>query len=152
MLRTAASLFIVMAASVWAAEASQAAAPAAPAAGPTSPYSYNADGRRDPFQNLVGTGGDAKAAPPRSGEGLAAMTVDEVTVRGVMQSRGQFVAMVQGTDKRTYLIRQGDKLSDGIVKSVAPEGLVLLQDVNDPRAKEKTREVRKPLRASEEKE
>jgi Tfp pilus assembly protein PilP len=143
----AAAFVVAMAAPAWAAEASQAAA--APAAAPTAPYSYNADGRRDPFQSLVGTGGDAKAAPPRSGEGLAAMTVDEVTVRGVMQSRGQFVAMVQGTDKRTYLIRQGDKLSDGIVKSVAPDGLVLLQEVDDPRAREKTREVRKTLRAPE---
>lgn len=142
----AVALFAVMAASASAAESSQTAAPPAST---VAPYSYNADGRRDPFQSLVGTGGDAKAAPPRSGEGLAGMTVDEVSVRGVVQSRGQFVAMVQGPDKRTYLIRQGDKLSDGIVKSVAPDGLVLLQDVNDPRAKEKAREVRKPLRAPE---
>jgi type IV pilus assembly protein PilP len=139
-------LVVAAAAPVLAAEQNQADAPVA---GPAAPYTYNPDGRRDPFQSLTGTGGDQKSPPPRAGEGLAGMTVDEVTVRGVMQSRGQFVAMVQGPDKRTYLIRQGDKLSDGIVKSVAPDGLVLLQDVNDPRAKEKTREVRKPLHAPE---
>ena len=48
-----------------------------------APYSYNAEGRRDPFQSLVGTGGDAKAAPQRSGEGLAGMTVNELSLRGM---------------------------------------------------------------------
>ena len=66
-----------------------------------------------------------------------------------MQSRERLVAMVQGPDNRTYLIHQGDKLADGVVKSITPVGVVLVQDVSDPRAKEKTREVRKPLRTLE---
>ena len=140
------ALAFALAATALAAEPNQAGAVSP---GQSAPYTYNPEGRRDPFQSLTGTGGDDKAAPRRGGEGVAGMTVDEVSVRGVMQSRGQFVAMVQGPDKRTYLIRQGDKLSDGIVKSVAPDGLVLLQDVSDPRAKDKTREVRKMLRAPE---
>ena len=57
--------------------------------------------------------------------------------------------MVQGPDNRTYLIHQGDKLADGVVKSITPQGLVLVQDVSDPRASDKTREVRKALRTSE---
>jgi len=68
-------------------------------------------------------------------------------VRGIMQSRERLVAMVQGSDNRTYLIHQGDKLADGVVKSITPQGLVLVQDVSDPRAKEKTREVRKLLKS-----
>jgi hypothetical protein len=35
------------------------------------------------------------------------------------------------------------------VKSITPQGLVLIQEVDDPRASEHTREVRKPLRSAE---
>ncbi|MBS1819389.1 MAG: pilus assembly protein PilP [Acidobacteria bacterium] len=126
-----------------------AAAPQTPAPEPAAPYNYNADGRRDPFLSLIGGGGDAKPAPRQATAGLGGIRVDELSVRGIMQSRERLVAMVQGPDNRTYLIHQGDKLADGMVKSVTPQGLVLVQDVNDPRAREKSREVRKPLRSPE---
>ena len=125
------------------------AAPVAPAGPPSgASFTYSPDGRRDPFQSLIGTGGDPKAAKPAAA-GIAGIRVDELSVRGIMQSRERLVAMVNGPDNRTYLIHQGDKLADGVVKSITPQGLVLVQDVSDPRAKEKTREVRKLLRSSE---
>lgn len=97
---------------------------------------------------MVGTGGDPKVAKPTAA-GIAGIRVDELSVRGIMQSRERLVAMVNGPDNRTYVIHQGDKLADGVVKSITPQGLVLVQDVSDPRAKEQTREVRKLLRSSE---
>ncbi len=127
-----------------------AQAPAPPAEPSAAPYKYNPDGRRDPFQSLTDVATSAPKAPLKTtGEGLAAMRVDEVAVRGILQARDRYVAMVQGSDKRTYVVHQGDKLADGVVKSVTAEGLVLVQDVSDPKAKEKTREVRKPLRSPE---
>ena len=45
------------------------------------------------------------------------MTVGEISVRGIMQSRGALVAMVQGPDNKTYIVHQGDKLLDGTIKS-----------------------------------
>lgn len=126
------------------------AQPAAPVDQPAAPlYTYNPDGRRDPFQSLTGTGGDSKSVPKPTAAGIAGIRVDELSVRGIMQSRERLVAMVQGPDNRTYLIHQGDKLADGMVKSITPQGLVLVQDVSDSRAKEKTREVRKLLRTPE---
>jgi Tfp pilus assembly protein PilP len=117
---------------------------------PAAPYRYNADGRRDPFVSLLGTGGDSKLPAKRTGEGLAAMRVEEVAVRGIVLSRERLVAMVQGPDNKSYVVHQGDKLADGVVKSVVADGLVLVQQVSDPLSKEKTREVRKPLRAPNE--
>lgn len=118
---------------------------------PAAPYNYDADGRRDPFLSLTGggSGSDAKALPKPTVAGIAGIRIDELSVRGIMQSRERLVAMVQGPDNRTYLIHQGDKLADGVVKSITPQGLVLVQDVSDPRAKEKTRDVRKLLRSPE---
>ena len=125
-----------------------AQAPAVPAPQAT-PYNYNAEGRRDPFLGLSNGSADGKSVAKPTAAGIAGIRVDELSVRGIMQSRERLVAMVQGTDNRTYVIHQGDKLADGVVKSITPQGLVLVQDVTDPHATEKTREVRKPLRTPE---
>jgi Tfp pilus assembly protein PilP len=77
------------------------------------------------------------------------MGVGEISVRGVMQSKGSLVAMIQGPDNKTYIVRQGDKLLDGVIKSVTPQGLVVVQEVNDPLSLVKQREVRKFLRGLE---
>jgi len=126
--------------------ASKTAASTAPAT--PENYTYQTGGRRDPFTSLIGTGTEPRA-PLQRGEGLAGMMVNELTVRGVMQSRGAFLAMVQGPDKKTYVVHAGDKFMDGTVKTVNAQGLVIVQNVNDPLSIEKQREVRKLLRSLE---
>ena len=135
-----------------------AAAPAQPGSATAPPpaatppaqeaYTYRADGRRDPFLNLVGLGNDVKMTS-RKNEGPTGLSLGEISVRGVMQSRGSLVAMIQGPDNKTYIVHQGDKLLDGTIKTVTPQGLVVVQEVNDPLSLIKTREVRKLLRSLE---
>jgi len=134
-----------------AAPASQPAAPQPQAPPPALPdaYSYNPDGRRDPFLSLLGAGADRGGPQAKRGDGVAAMTVAEISVRGILQSRGMLIAMVQGPDNRTYMLRQGDHLADGAVQAVTAEGLVIVQEVNDPLSLVKQRVVRKPLRSLE---
>jgi len=115
---------------------------------PQETYTYQALGRRDPFLNLLGTGRDTGTAT-RRGEGPASMTTAEVSVRGVLQSRGALVAMITGPDGKTYVVHQGDKLADGNIKSITPQGLIVIQEVNDPLSLVKQREVTKLLRALE---
>jgi Tfp pilus assembly protein PilP len=128
----------------------QAAAAQTPASEPApgGMYAYQSDGRRDPFVSLLGIGADSRGAQKRA-EGAAGLAVAELSVRGVMQSRGALVAMVQGPDNRTYIVHQGDKLLDGTIKSITPQGLVIVQEVNDPLSLAKQREVRKLLRSIE---
>lgn len=138
-----------------AAQAKHADAPAAekPAdteAPSSDAYSYASDGRRDPFLSLLGSGGgDPKGAPKRT-DGPPTFLVGEISVRGIVQTRAQVVAMVQGPDNKTYLVHQGDKLADGVIKTVTPQGLVVVQDISDPLSIQKQREVRKLLRSLEE--
>ena len=122
--------------------------PAAATPPPQDPYTYRAEGRRDPFLNLIGTGPDAKQTS-RRGEGPTGLTVGEITVRGIMQSRGALIAMIQGPDNKTYIVHQGDKLLDGTIKTITPEGLVIVQEVKDPLSLIKQREIRKLLRSLE---
>jgi len=131
---------------------------AAPAAGTASPalqpsgFTYNAEGRRDPFVNLLrrGSGVDMTAnAGPRP-NGLKGLAAGEVTLKGTMASKGAYVAILQGSDSRTYVVRAGEKLYDGQVRSITADSMVILQQVNDPLSKETQREVRKVLRQTEE--
>jgi len=113
-------------------------------------FTYNPEGRRDPFISLLRRGTDARggttAARPA---GLAGLGVAEVTLRGTVQSREGFVAILQGADQKAYLVRPGDKLFDGTIRSVSQNDVVILQQVNDPLSLEKQREVRKVLRQIE---
>ena len=134
-------------------------APANPPAGapqasskPPAPenYTYEPAGRRDPFINALGTGTSTEPRPiSRRGEGAAGWTVAEISVRGILQSRGALVALVQGPDNKTFLVHQGDKFLDGTVKTITPQALIIVQEVNDPLSLVKQREIRKQLRTLE---
>ena len=112
-------------------------------------FTYNPEGRRDPFVSLADRGADTRAGTGSRPAGLAGLGASEVTLRGTLRSRDGFVAMLQGSDQKTYIVRPGDKLFDGTVSTISQNDLVILQQVNDPLSIEKQREVRKGLRQAE---
>ena len=126
------------------AQASQA--PAGPSAAPA--FVYNPEGRRDPFVSLL------KRADTRSRQGkqpaaggVSGFLVSELVLKGIMQSRNEYLALVTGPDAKTYLVRVNDRLQDGSVRAITADALVCLQDVSDPLSLTKQREVRLTLRA-----
>jgi type IV pilus assembly protein PilP len=121
-----------------------AAAPAAPA---PEAYTYDPAGRRDPFVSLLARG--LEPAAGKKTTGLGSLTTGEVMLRGVMQSRNSYVALLSGPDGKTYSARANDRLVDGVIRSVTPQGIVIMQEVNDPLSLVKQREVRKGLRTAE---
>jgi Tfp pilus assembly protein PilP len=129
------------------------AQPTAEAPAPADPkgYSYNPEGRRDPFVSLVrrGTDAAANATGPRK-PGLPGLGVGEVTLKGTMASRGGYLGLLRGADAKTYIVRPGDRLLDGAVQAVTADAVVILQQVDDPLSVQKEREVRKTLRQTEE--
>jgi len=112
-------------------------------------FTYDPAGRRDPFISLVGRGSSADTSGARPA-GLPGMLINEVSLKGIMKERSGFIALVQGTDKKTYAVRQGQRLLDGAVKSITADAVVFSQDVNDPLSLVKQKEVRKSLRSGEE--
>jgi Tfp pilus assembly protein PilP len=112
-------------------------------------FTYNPEGRRDPFVSLAGRGADTGADGGSRPAGLAGLATEELTLRGTLRSRDGFVAMLQGADQKTYIVRPGDKLFDATVSSISQNDLVILQQVNDPLSLETQREVRKGLRQVE---
>jgi Tfp pilus assembly protein PilP len=120
---------------------------------PPANFEYSVDGRRDPFLSLVNRGADTRGTgnqPVKRAEGVPGLMTSEITVRGIVLTRGTWVAMVAGIDGKVYSVRAGDKLADGVVREVTAEAVVIMQEVNDPLSLAKQREVRKLLRGGEE--
>ncbi len=135
-----------------AAKAPAASAPADNLPSPPDDFTYSAGGRRDPFVPLTRKTGqvlDVSAAGRRSG--AAGLLVDELTVKGIVLSNGNYVAMVSGPGtSQTFSVRAGSRLFDGTVQSITPRAVVIQQQVSDPLSLQKQREVRKLLRTQEE--
>jgi Tfp pilus assembly protein PilP len=119
---------------------------------PSAPdaYHYDPQGRRDPFQSLIGPAPKLQAGqrPP----GPPGFLIDEIKIQGVVKTRQQgLVAMVNGPDNKGYLMKIGDKVLDGEVIRITPNSIVFRQEVNDPTRIERFREVVKELSSESQK-
>lgn len=95
-------------------------------------FSYNPEGRRDPFRSPFGDLGDTTKRPA----GLAGMLVAEVDLVGVVHdSSSGDVGMVMGSDSKGYFLHVGDQVFDGTVLAIDPDhGTVTFrQQIDDPR-------------------
>ncbi len=113
---------------------------------PTSPdaYHYDPQGRRDPFQSLIGPA--PKLQPGQRPPGPPGFLIDEIKLQGVVKTRAQgLIAMVNGPDNKGYLLRVSDKVLDGEVIRITSSSVVFRQEVNDPTRIERFREVVKDL-------
>ena len=101
-------------------EAAQAVvqAPAGP------PGSYNPEGRRDPFKNLM-AGRDVKEKT--GAEGLMQLSVADMTLIGILKYRGKLTAIVTGPQGFPFNMKVGDAFADGYVLSVGENQVVFRQ-------------------------
>jgi len=129
------------------AQGTAAGQPAATTAPAPEAYTYDPSSRRDPFVSLLSRGIEPAAGKRLTG--LGGITTGETMLRGVLQSRNSYVALISGPDGKTYSAHANDRLFDGVIRSVTPEGIVIMQEVNDPLSLVKQREVRKGLRIAE---
>lgn len=131
------------------APAVQPPAPGSAAGRPDDRAAYDPSGRRDPFVSLLQIG-ETKLPVAGRPRGVKGLLVSELSLRGVLRSKGQLVAIVQAPDNKTYTVHPGDALFDGTVKVVAQDAVIFVQRVDDPLSPVKQREIRKTLRVSEE--
>jgi Tfp pilus assembly protein PilP len=144
----------------------EAAAPAAAEAARTpldvelevGGYSYNSQGRRDPFVSLQRPVA-ADRGPKTRKPGMEGFLIQEVALKGIVKTTGGgmgvaqrsgFIAMFLGADGKSYFVTTGQRLYDGVITGVDATSVTFRQEVTDPLSPVKTREVRKSLYASEE--
>jgi Tfp pilus assembly protein PilP len=107
-------------------------------------YRYDPQGRRDPFQSLIGPA--PKLQPGQRPPGPPGFLIDEIKLQGIIRTKQQgLIAMINGPDNKGYLIKVGDKVLDGEVIRLTPSSVVFRQEVNDPTRIERFREVVKDL-------
>jgi hypothetical protein len=106
-----------------------------------SPYTYEIRGRRDPFRSLL-----IRKQVERSGiAGPAGMTVDEFELQGTIRTKTGWIAMMRGSDNRSYLLKTGTVLFDGEVTGISQSEVSFRQNVNDPASPKPFRDVVKSL-------
>ena len=80
---------------------------------PVRPFSYDPEGRRDPFRSLrepdTGTGRP---------EGIGGLAVEELDLVGIVKHPDGDVALVIGPDDTGYFLRAGDSIFNGAVIAV----------------------------------
>jgi Tfp pilus assembly protein PilP len=106
-------------------------------------YRYDPQGRRDPFQSLIGP--RPPLPPGQRPPGVPGFLVDEMKLEGVVKTRQGFVGVVMGPDNKGYDVHVGDKALDGEVIRITPTSVVFRQEVNDPTRIERYKEVVKEI-------
>ena len=112
-------------------------------------FTYNPQGRRDPFVSLqrpVTAEEGVRGKRP----GLEGMLIQEIALKGIVRTPRGFIAMLQGTDGKSYFAQHGQKLADGVVTSIEAAVVTFRQDVTDPLSVVKVRELKKSLYQIEE--
>jgi Tfp pilus assembly protein PilP len=121
-------------------------------------FSYNPQGRRDPFVSLQRPVA-ADRGPKTRKPGMEGFLIQEIALKGIVRTKGGglgtaarpgFIAVFLGADGKSYFVTTGQRLYDGSIVGVDATSVTFRQEVTDPLSPVKTREVRKSLYASEE--
>ncbi|MCX7895100.1 MAG: pilus assembly protein PilP [Thermoanaerobaculum sp.] len=106
-------------------------------------FSYDPAGRRDPFRSLLA--GRSREEMGQRPPGLPGMGVEEIKLQGIIKLPEGFVALIQGTDNLSYIIKPGTVLYDGTVEKIEPGKVTFKVNVADPRSLKPYREVVRTL-------
>jgi Tfp pilus assembly protein PilP len=121
-------------------------------------YSYNPQGRRDPFVSLQRPVA-ADRGPKTRKPGMEGFLIQEVALKGIVKTGGGgagiatrpgYIAIFLGTDGKSYFVTTGQRLYDGVITAVDATSVSFRQEVTDPLSPVKTRDLKKSLYGTEE--
>jgi type IV pilus assembly protein PilP len=114
-----------------------------------SGYSYNPQGRRDPFVSLLKPVSADQGVKTRR-PGMEGFLIQEVALKGIVRTPRGYTAMLLGTDGKSYFVQEGQRLFDGVVTKIDATAVTFRQEITDPLSTVKSRDVKKTLYPSEE--
>ena len=112
-------------------------------------YSYNPQGRRDPFVSLLKPVSADQGVKTRR-PGMEGFLIQEVALKGIVRTPKGYTAMLLGTDGKSYFVQEGQRLFDGVVTKIDATAVTFRQEITDPLSTVKSRDVKKTLYPSEE--
>jgi hypothetical protein len=86
----------------------------------TGPVAYNAEGRRDPFRDLLG--GGELGTKTGAGEGQGA--IEDLILIGIIKAKKGYTAVIGAAQGFPRFMNIGDKLADGYILSISPNQVV----------------------------
>ncbi len=114
-------------------------------------FTYNPQGRRDPFMSLIRPAEDSgnKVRKP----GIEGFLIDELYLKGIIEHpkhKGTLWGFFQAADGKSYWGGVGTRLFDGEIIAIDKANVTFRQDVTEALSPVRTREKKKSLYASEE--
>jgi hypothetical protein len=126
---------------------------------PPGGYTYNPQGRRDPFVSLTRPVAAGDKGLRTRKPGMEGFLIQEVALKGIVKvdgsgtgpaARAGYIAIFLGTDGKSYFVNVGQRLFDGVITAIDATSVSFRQEVTDPLSPVKTRDLKKSLYASEE--
>lgn len=116
---------------------------------PPGGYTYNPQGRRDPFVSLLRPVSADQGARTRK-QGMEGFLIQEVALKGIVKMQKGYRAMLLGTDGKSYFVSVGQRLYDGVITAIDAGSVTFRQEVTDPLSTVRSRDVKKTLYPTEE--
>lgn len=85
----------------------------------TTPVAYNAEGRRDPFKDLLAGAGEGKTPV-----GEAQGNIDDLILIGIIKAKRGYTAVVGTTQGFPRFMTVGDRVADGFIESITANQVV----------------------------
>ncbi len=85
-------------------------------------FEYKPGGMRDPFRPLITP--ERGKQPEESGLTQKLLDPDNVTLVGIVRGEDGYIAMVDDASGEGYVLREGDKVVDGVVEKVGADYVV----------------------------
>jgi Tfp pilus assembly protein PilP len=99
---------------------------AAQTVAPSPGFTYNPEGRRDPFKDLL-TGRDLRE---KTAIGEPQVLIDDLILFGIVKNKNTYTAMIGMPQGFPMFVNVGDKFTDGYVLSIT-ESKVVLRKTHD---------------------
>ena len=117
---------------------------------PIAGIRFDSGNRRDPFLNYLslrkGPVDEELLETLAATAGIGGMRISEVGLAGTSLRGDTFTAVVRGTDKRSYFVREGDRLRDGYVKKIQGDAVLFVHEIKMRSGKVNIEEISKRLR------
>ena len=77
-------------------------------------YTYEIGGRRDPFISLLVNVGPSEGGKVRPA-GMQGFLIQELALKGIVKDQSGYIALLLGTDGKSYFARVGQRFFDGVL-------------------------------------
>jgi hypothetical protein len=119
---------------------------ATPAVAQNAPAKLPSPGKRDPFLSPIAAAA-ARGPATNCSTGKHCLVVDQIALKGIVQTKEGNIAMVENGARRSYYLHENDSLFDGSVIKITSDSVTFRQDSNDLIGRPVSREVVKKVSA-----